>query len=150
MEIPSELNICFDRFFFVIGSFLLIGSILLVCLLHFGMSAPSKAPVLPMQPFKPVQECCIFYTYACLDVDHNAFIRPTLQAICGLADMILSTNGQLKSEIPSKPFFRTQQLDIMVAEVQSQIQLLVEDQRIELSIVMLCLSKMFIDLVKLA
>ena len=46
-------------------------------------------------------------TYGCtvedIDADHNLFLQPALQAICWLADTILSTDGQLQMEVASKP-----------------------------------------------
>ena len=67
-----------------------------------------------------------------------------------MADMMLSTDGQLKSDIPLKPSFRPQHLETMVTEVRSQIDLLVDDQRIDMSLVTLCLYKILTALVKLA
>ena len=48
----------------------------------------------------------------------------------------------LKLEAPTKPSFRPQQLDVMVTATQSQIQVLADEQRLELSLVTLCSSKM--------
>ena len=38
-----------------------------------------------------------------LQVDHNLLLRPTLQAMCWLADIILSLDGTLQFEMVSRP-----------------------------------------------
>ena len=65
--------------------------------------------------------------------------------------MILSRNGQLRTDIPLKPsFFFPNHLQTMVSEVQSQIDRLIDDRQIELSLATLCVSKMPIALATLA
>ena len=73
------------------------------------------------------------------------------QAICWLADMILSTDGQLQLKVASKPLMKPQSTEAMIVDIQAQIQTLSNHQQhVELSLVTLCLSKMLIALAKLA
>ena len=57
-----------------------------------------------------------------LDVDHTLLVKPTLQAVCWLVDLILSTNQDLQVEMRSKPTMNTQSIELMIVEVQTQIQ----------------------------
>ena len=55
-----------------------------------------------------------------LQVDHNLLLRPTLQAMCWLADIVLSLDGTLQLEMASKPTFNIHAIDSMIQEMQLQ------------------------------
>ena len=85
-----------------------------------------------------------------LQVDHNLLLRPTLQAMCWLADIVLSLDDTLQLEMVSKPTFNIQAIDSTIQEMQLQLNELTEQRhQIELSVVAICLTQMLVALVKL-
>ena len=85
-----------------------------------------------------------------LQVDHNLLLKPTLQAMCWLTDMILSLDGVLQVEMVNRPTFNLKAIDNTIQEMQFQLNELTEQRnQIELSIVAICLTQMLIALVKL-
>ena len=85
-----------------------------------------------------------------LQVDHNILLRPTLQAMCWLAEIILSLDNTLQLEVMSKPTFNIQAIDNAIQEMQLQLNELTEQRhQIELSVVAICLTQMMVALVKL-
>ena len=85
-----------------------------------------------------------------LQVDHNLLLRPTLQAMWWLVDVVLSLDGTLQLEMVSKPTFNVQVLDHMIQDMQLQLKELTEQRhQIELSVVAICLTQMLVALVKL-
>ena len=70
-----------------------------------------------------------------LQVDHNLLLRPTLQAMCWLADIVLSLDGTLQLEMVSKPTFNIQAIDSTIQEMQLRLNELTEQRhQIELSV----------------
>ena len=51
------------------------------------------------------------------DVDHSAFIKPTLQTVCWLADLVLSTKGMVGPDVPKGPSLRQNHIVSTVKEV---------------------------------
>ena len=85
-----------------------------------------------------------------LQVDHNLLLRPTLQAMCWLVDVVLSLVGTLQLEMVSKPTFNVQAIENTIHEMQLQLNELTEQRhQIELSVVAICLTQMLVALVKL-
>ena len=85
-----------------------------------------------------------------IQVDHNLLLKPTLQAMCWLTDMILSLDGVLQMEAVTRPTFNLRAIDSTIQEVQLQLNELTEQRnQIELSMVAICLPHMLIALVKL-
>ena len=85
-----------------------------------------------------------------LQVDHNLLLKPTLQAVCWLVDMTLSLDPVLQVEMPSRPNFNLQAIDSAINTMQSQINELAEQRhQIELSMVSICITHMFLTLVRL-
>ena len=85
-----------------------------------------------------------------LQVDHNLLLRPTLQAMCWLADIILSLDGTLQLEVMSRPTFNIQAIDNTIQDMQLQLNELTEQRhQIELSVVAICLTRMMIALARL-
>ena len=85
-----------------------------------------------------------------LQVDHNLLLRPTLQAMCWLADIILSLDGALQFEMVSRPTFNIHAIDSTIQEMQLRLNDLTEQrQQIELSVVVICLTQMLVALVKI-
>ena len=85
-----------------------------------------------------------------LQVDHNLLLRPTLQAMCWLTDMILSLDGVLQVEMVTRPTFNLRAIDNTIQEMQFQLNELTEQRhQIELSMVAICLTQMLVALVKL-
>ena len=85
-----------------------------------------------------------------LQVDHNLLLRPTLQAMCWLTDIILSLDGVLQVEMVTRPTFNLQAIDSTIQEMQFQLNELTEQRhQIELSMVAICLTQMLVGLVRL-
>ena len=85
-----------------------------------------------------------------LQIDHNLLLKPTLQAVCWLIDMTLSLDPELQVEMPTKPSFNLQAIDIAINTMQSQINELAEQRhQIELSMVSICITHIFLALVRL-
>ena len=85
-----------------------------------------------------------------LQVDRNLLLRPTLQAMCWLADIILSLDGTLQFEMVSRPTFNIHAVDSTIQEMQLRLNDLTEQRhQIELSVVAICLTQMLVALVKL-
>ena len=85
-----------------------------------------------------------------LQVDHNLLLRPTLQAMCWLAGIILSLDGTLQLEVMSRPTFNIQAIDNTIQDMQLQLNELTEQRhQIELSVVAICLTRLMIALVRL-
>ena len=85
-----------------------------------------------------------------LQVDHNLLLKPTLQAMCWLTDMILSMDGVLQVEMNNRPTFNLKAIDNTIQAMQYQLNELTEQRhQIELSMVAICLTQMLIALVKL-
>ena len=83
-----------------------------------------------------------------LQVDHNLLLRPTLQAVCWLIDMTLSIDPVLQANIPTRPTFNLQAIDSTIEVMQTQINELAEQRhQIELSMVSICITHMFLTLV---
>ena len=71
-----------------------------------------------------------------LQVDHNLLLKPTLQAMCWLTDMILSLDGVLQVEMVTRPAFNLKAIDNTIQEMQFQLSELTEQRhQIELSMV---------------
>ena len=82
----------------------------------------------------------------------NLFIllKPTLQAVCWLIDVTLSLDPALQVEMPSRPSFNLQAIDLAIKTMQSQINELAEQRhQIELSMVSICITHIFLALVRL-
>ena len=85
-----------------------------------------------------------------LHVDHNLLLRPTLQAICWLIDMTLSLDPALQINMSARPTFNLQAIDSTIEVMQTQINELAEQRhQIELSMVSICITHMFLTLVRL-
>ena len=85
-----------------------------------------------------------------LQVDHNLLLRPTLQAMCWLADIILSLDGTLQLEVVSRPTVNIQAIDSTIHDTQLQLnELTSQRRRVGLSVVAICLTRMMVALVKL-
>ena len=85
-----------------------------------------------------------------LEVDHNFLLKPTLQAVCRLTDMVLSVDGVLQVEMVNRSAFNLSDFDNTIQEMQFQFNELTEQRnQIELSMVVICLTHMLIALVKL-
>ena len=85
-----------------------------------------------------------------LQIDHNLLLKPTLQAVCWLIDMTLSLDPALQVEMPSRPSFNLQAIDTTITTMQSQINELAEQRhQIELSMVSICITHIFLALVRL-
>ena len=85
-----------------------------------------------------------------LQIDHNLLLRPTLQAVCWLIDMTLSLDPGLQVNMSSKPTFNLQAIDTAINTMQSQINELAEQRhQIELSMVSICITHIFLALVRL-
>ena len=85
-----------------------------------------------------------------LQVDHNLLLKPTLQAVCWLIDMTLSLDPALQVEMPLRPNFNLQAIDSAINVMQSQINELAEQRhQIELSMVSICITHIFLALVRL-
>ena len=61
-----------------------------------------------------------------LQVDHNLLLKPTLQAMCWLTDVILSMGGVLQVEMVNRPTFNLRAIDSTFQEMQSQLNELTE------------------------
>ena len=84
-----------------------------------------------------------------LQVDHNLLLKPTLQAMCWLIDMILSMDGVLQVEMLNHPTCNLRAIDSTIQEMQCQLNELNEQRaQIELSMVAICLTQMLIALDK--
>ena len=85
-----------------------------------------------------------------MQVDHNLLLKPTLQAMCWLIDMILSLDGVLQVEMVTRPTFNLKAIDNTIQEMRFQLSELTEQRnQIEFSMVAICLTQMLIALVKL-
>ena len=85
-----------------------------------------------------------------LQADQNLLLKPTLQAMCWLTDMILSMDGVLQVEMVNRPTFNLKAIDNTVQAMQCQLNELTEQRhQIKLSMVAICLTQMLIALVKL-
>ena len=85
-----------------------------------------------------------------LQVDRNLLLKPTLQAMCWLTDMILSMDSVLQVQMVNRPTFNLKAIDNTIQEMQCQLNELTEQRhQIELSMVAICLTQMLIALVKL-
>ena len=85
-----------------------------------------------------------------LQVDHNSLLRPTLQAICWLIDMTMSLDSNIHANMSMKPTFNLQAIDSAIQTMQSELNELAEQRhQIEPSMVLICLTHMFLALVKL-
>ena len=77
-------------------------------------------------------------------------LKPTLQAVCWLIDMTLSLDTKLQAEMALKPNFNLQSIDSAINAMQSQINELAEQRhQIELSMVSICITHIFLTLVRL-
>ena len=61
-----------------------------------------------------------------LQVDHNLLLKPTLQAMCWLTDMILSLDGVLQAEMVNHPTLNLKAIDNTIQEMQFQLNELTE------------------------
>ena len=85
-----------------------------------------------------------------LQVDHNLLLKPTLQAVCWLIDMTLSLDTELQAEMALRPNFNLQAIDSAINAMQSQMNELAEQRhQIELSMVSICITHIFVTLVRL-